>query len=642
MADGTEADSNGTGNLESGPDRDSPTGGHVEWCQQLIAATLSSHISPNCEESAEESLRCHGDADSEHPPSALSVPRMEMSEKAASVPLLPGEVVQMTMEDVTYICPYSGLLNGTLTITDYKLYFSSTECQFVLAANLGVISRLETVGIPDRGEKTEGLELVCKDLRTLKFAYKTGLAGTEAARTLSSRAFPLSNDRTLFAFRYEARFAADGWKVYEPLAEWRRQGLPNESWSITRLNTSYQLCDTYPSLLTVPAGISDEDIKRAAAFRAKRRLPVLSWIHPESQAALVRCGQPLVGPTDRRCKEDERLLQMIMDANAQAHKLCVFDARNYSVARSNKEKDGGYENESFYANVELTFLEIPNIHVMRESLRKLKDILYPTIDQAHWHTNIDNTHWLEYLRVLLCGACQVASKLEGSRTSVVIHCSDGWDRTTQLTSLAMLMLDSYYRTLEGFQVLVEKEWLGFGHKFAARVGHGQDDHGNSERSPLFVQFVDCVWQMTRQFPASFEFNELFLLTLLDHLYSNLYGTFLCNSEEERVTQRIPTGTVSLWSYINSRPDDFRNPLFVNEHHNVLYPLASLRHLELWTTYYARWNPRMRPQVPPHRTLKEMLLLRTHLERRVDELRGEVEAKSPASSPDRAASLSATV
>ena len=86
-------------------------------------------------------------------------------------------------------------------------------------------------------------------------------------------------------------------------------------------------------------------------------------------------------------------------------------------------------------------------------------------------------------------------QVENHKTSVVVHCSDGWDRTTQLTSLSMLLLDSYYRTLQGFQVLVEKEWLSYGHKFNDRIGHGDDKHNDADRSPVFLQFIDCVWQV---------------------------------------------------------------------------------------------------------------------------------------------------
>lgn len=127
-------------------------------------------------------------------------------------------------------------------------------------------------------------------------------------------------------------------------------------------------------------------------------------------------------------------------------------------------------------------------------------------------------------------------QIENMSTSVVVHCSDGWDRTSQLTALAMLLLDPYYRTIKGFEVLVEKEWLSFGHKFQQRIGHGDNHHSDADRSPVFLQFIDCVWQVSKQFPHALEFNEHFLITTLDHLYSCRFGTFLCNTERERVQE----------------------------------------------------------------------------------------------------------
>jgi hypothetical protein len=75
------------------------------------------------------------------------------------------------------------------------------------------------------------------------------------------------------------------------------------------------------------------------------------------------------------------------------------------------------------------------------------------------------------VRLILESAAEIAKILAGKGVSVVIHCSDGWDRTSQLCSLAELMLDPYYRTRRGFAILVEHEWLSFGHKFAERHGH---------------------------------------------------------------------------------------------------------------------------------------------------------------------------
>ena len=42
----------------------------------------------------------------------------------------------------------------------------------------------------------------------------------------------------------------------------------------------------------------------------------------------------------------------------------------------------------------------------------------------------------------------------------------------------------------------------------------------------------------QQFPNAFEFNEYLLCVVLDHLYSCLFGTFLCNSDKERKDQKV--------------------------------------------------------------------------------------------------------
>ena len=53
--------------------------------------------------------------------------------------------------------------------------------------------------------------------------------------------------------------------------------------------------------------------------------------------------------------------------------------------------------------------------------------------------------------------------------------------------------------------------------------NGVPEHPN-ERSPIFLQWLDCVWQCLKQNPRAFEFNEDFLLLVSDHLRSGWFGT----------------------------------------------------------------------------------------------------------------------
>lgn len=68
-----------------------------------------------------------------------------------------------------------------------------------------------------------------------------------------------------------------------------------------------------------------------------------------------------------------------------------------------------------------------------------------------------------------------------------------------------------------------------------------------------------------------------------------------SSDRERSLENTKQRTVSLWSYMNSSIDVYKNPLYYPQLH-VLEPVASMRHIKLWKGLYCRWNPSMRAQV----------------------------------------------
>ena len=75
-----------------------------------------------------------------------------------------------------------------------------------------------------------------------------------------------------------------------------------------------------------------------------------------------------------------------------------------------------------------------------------------------------------------------------------------------------------------FEALVEREWLQAGHPFADRCAKSAFAVSKQRsESPVFLLFLDSVWQIWQQFPCSFEFNEDFLITLFKHSYASQFG-----------------------------------------------------------------------------------------------------------------------
>ncbi|CAD6184281.1 unnamed protein product [Caenorhabditis auriculariae] len=519
---------------------------------------------------------------------------------ACEIPFLAGERVICTDNDISYFGS-SVRVPGRLVVTLFRLRFISNDAQTVFDVPLGAIAKVEKFGYATatRKDSNYGLNIICKDHRAFKFAaQQTNHRRRPLVEALFRYSFPLSSDLKLFAFLHAEELrkertqkSVDGWKIYDAKREFERMGVSeSKGWTAVDINKDYKFADTYPRYLVVPNTSADSGfLERVGEFRSRQRIPVLSWLQKSSLASITRSSQPMSGLTKRRSAQDEEHLTNILYANAHSHKLNIYDARPIVNAQVNRAKGGGYEEN--YEGCQLQFMNIHNIHVVRESLKKLLSALIPRVDEKNFYKLLDESKWLQHVHSILSASMEIVGQVD-RKMSVLVHCTDGWDRTAQLTSLSMLQLDGYYRTLEGFIVLIEKEWCSFGHKFGQRIGHGDDKHSDGERAPIFVQFIDCVWQILHQYEYYFEFTSALLICILDELFSCRFGTFLYNSEKQRhLEHNCPQTTVSLWTFVLESRNLFLNPCYrKGSIESVLFVNPSIRCLRVWTEYYARSNP----------------------------------------------------
>ncbi|KAI5477738.1 protein tyrosine phosphatase [Pseudohyphozyma bogoriensis] len=402
----------------------------------------------------------------------------------------------------------------------------------------------------------------------------------------------------------------EGWDVYQPEKEFKRMGLGTRSsaWRVSKINNDFEFCPTYPADIVVPAKISDSTLTYAVKYRSKGRIPGLVYLHWANLGSITRSSQPMVGMKNARSIQDEKLIQTIFHSHSQHSTVAprqnftlassssfsaldgvifgaqatnlIIDARPTANAYANSVKGAGSENMDHYKDGKKEYLGIDNIHVMRASLAGIYDALRESETTGHLDRSaLRRTSWLKHLTNILEGILLITRTVHLSNSHVLVHCSDGWDRTSQLSSLSELCLDPYYRTGEGLAVLIEKDWLSYGHRFADRNGHLCSDktqfvaapvegisaqqaflasvqkqfagssHAFKETSPVFQQFLDCIYQIQKQFPDRFEFNEKLLRKLQWEAYAGRSGSFLFNSEKQRGDMRARERTRSVWEEV---------------------------------------------------------------------------------------------
>ncbi|KAL2770102.1 myotubularin-related protein 6 isoform 5 [Daubentonia madagascariensis] len=470
-------------------------------------------------------------------------------------------------------------LTGTLYLTATHLLFidSHQKETWILHHHIASVEKLAltTSGCP--------LVIQCKNFRIVHFIVPRERDCHDIYNSLLQLSKQAKYE-DLYAFSYNPKQndseRLQGWQLIDLAEEYKRMGVPNSHWQLSDANREYK-------------------------------------------AAICRCSQPLSG-FSARCLEDEHLLQAVSKANPVNRYMYVMDTRPKLNAMANRAAGKGYENEDNYSNIRFQFVGIENIHVMRSSLQKLLEVSGTKgLSVNDFYSGLESSGWLRHIKAVMDAAIFLAKAIMVENASVLVHCSDGWDRTSQVCSLGSLLLDSYYRTIKGFMVLIEKDWISFGHKFSERCGHLDGDP--KEVSPVFTQFLECVWHLTEQFPQAFEFNEAFLLQIHEHIHSCQFGNFLGNCQKEREELKLKEKTYSLWPFLLEDQKKYLNPLysFKSQRFTVLEPNTVSFNFKFWRNMYHQFDRTLHPRQSVFNIIMNMNEQNKQLQKDIQDLESKI-------------------
>ena len=444
-------------------------------------------------------------------------------------------------------------ISGTLFVTQFKIYLSSESFSFTECFGV-YIQCIKSLKL-----SAKSLSLTTKDARSIEIY-------SDINKLLLETISPLLDSPLQSCIDYYSKLNPQVLSTpltssfYIMSEEFER--LKCENIRISYINIDYRLCDSYPCLLYFPSQITDSLLAKVSSFRSRCRIPTITWTR--AGVSLYRSSQPKLG-LGKRSADDELFFSL-------ARIKYVIDARPGMNAKANRLKGKGYELEDFY-NIRLRFMNIQNIHHVARSFEAMSDLANR---KAEFWAAFNEAKWMSHVMLILQAAMCSANYLVLEKANVLVHCSDGWDRTSQITALTQVLIDPFYRTIKGLQNLIYKDWFAFGHKFFDRTF-------GSEFSPIFVLFLDCLGQIVNQNPGEFEYNEEYLIFLAEANLQGIYGEFLCNSEKDRID--IVMRTSNVFAVHNA---NYTNQSYFPGFYNILPISIEPHRLQVWrffTRYY---------------------------------------------------------
>ncbi|XP_067888071.1 myotubularin-related protein 12 isoform X2 [Heterodontus francisci] len=507
--------------------------------------------------------------------------------------LLPGEIVICEANTVVKYSREDSLQRGfygKLVCTNFKISFLSAE-QLLDEVEQSYRNKLmgendvslhcvdQIFGVYDDKKKPllpgavknkipEKLLLYCKDFRVFHFGLR--YTKEEDARRLIQGIVHHCLDQTslkcLFAFSYVG--AAGGLKVgpvgieeeppttmFETRNDWkveldRTGGLL--TYRIISMNENYKISTRLPQFFAVPLSVADDDIRK---YKGKG-IPLWCWSHSSGCALLKMAALPETAD-DSTSQMDKGWVDRLFQMLGETHRL------NHTV------------------RTEILSATLPTLQEIQASYSRFKQLFLLDNAAEFWESDIkwlsalENANWLEVIRQCLKKALDIVECLEYKNTSVVLVEENSSDLCCLIASLVQVIIDPHLRTISGFQSLIQKEWVMGCHCFLDRCNLLRS---NDKEVPVFLLFLECVWQLLQQHPPAFEFTETYMTILSDSMYIPIFSTFLFNSphqkdnhqmldEDRRMLSRsLKLPSVWEWSvqFENSVQALFYNPLYIGK------------------------------------------------------------------------------
>ncbi|KAI6188498.1 Phosphatidylinositol-3-phosphate phosphatase [Aphelenchoides besseyi] len=500
--------------------------------------------------------------------------------------------------------------DGVVDLANCRSFLSNYRIVVVTHNRQGACS-IPIVGVDNVEAVDEMLKISCKDGRVFSISAETQETAMNWFKMITPLVCGARGLQDLFAYRFATSCAKQRqsylrkvFTEFDSLSLLQREfnncEFKDDEWQITKVNEDFKICASYPKYLIVPKATSDQELAELKRGRFFDRFPTAVWRSKTTGAVLMRSSQPEVSFFGTPQEGDIKLFDAIRNVTVvdKKRKLMIIDARSYTAAWANRAKGGGFESGEAYNGTEILFMGLPNIHSLRYSFHQLRQLLHSAVNVDNYFQALNASQWFHYLFNLIISSQRCVESLCTDGNSVLVHCSDGWDRTAQIVSLAKIICDRYYRTFEGFEHLIQREWIEFGHKFNDRNGMTCTD--TNERSPVFMQFLDAVHQLWLRNPDMFEFNQRYLMKLAQHQYSGMFGTFLFNNYREFLSSgefvvdssntpvfdnKNETNTrielISVFDYLGKHNTTFVNPVFDSRKtHRLICPKA-MWELQVW-------------------------------------------------------------